>query len=108
MTDANRSLWKNLPRMFARPKREPFPGVIGTFMARDAFSAAATTIGLRPDDAVLLPAFLCKEVLKPFVGRSRVLFYDVSEDLSVDPGTIRAILAQETVRLLVIINYFGF
>jgi dTDP-4-amino-4,6-dideoxygalactose transaminase len=108
MTHANRPLWKNLPRMLSRPKTNPFPGVIGTFMARDALSAAATSIGLDPNEIVLLPAFLCKEVLKPFVGRSRVQFYDVNEDLAVDPATIRAAFEKNRVRLVVIINYFGF
>ena len=57
---------------------------------------------------MLLPAYLCKEVLRPFAGRSRILFYDVGDDLSVDPDVMKRLLERERVRLLLIINYFGF
>ena len=77
-------------------------------MARDALSLAASYLELTPDDVVLLPAYLCKEVLRPFAGRSRVLFYDVGDDLSVDPDVLRRRLDRQRVRLLLIINYFGF
>lgn len=83
-------------------------GYIGTFMARDALALAATYLQLAPDDVVLLPAYLCKEVLRPFVGRSRVLFYDVDDELNADPAAIKRSLQTQPVRLLVIINYFGF
>ena len=90
------------------PKADPFPGVIGTFMARDALSLAALYLELTRDDVVLLPAYLCKEVLRPFIGRSRVLFYDVDDELNADPAAISRLLATQPVRLVVIINYFGF
>jgi dTDP-4-amino-4,6-dideoxygalactose transaminase len=77
-------------------------------MARDALSLAAMYLELTRDDVVLLPAYSCKEVLRPFVGRCRLLFYDVEDDLSLDLGVIRGLLGREKVRLLLIINYFGF
>lgn len=85
-----------------------FPGVIGTFMGRDAISLAASYLGLKADDAVLLPAYLCEEVLRPFVGKTRVLFYDIREDLTVLPDEIRDKLKAAKVRLMILINYFGF
>ena len=77
-------------------------------MARDALALAGRYLDLKRDDTVLLPAYLCKEVLRPFAGKSRLLFYDVADDLSVGPDTIRSWLDRERVRLLVVINYFGF
>ena len=93
---------------FAARSRSPFSGFIGTFMARDALSLAALYLNLTRKDVVLLPAYLCKEVLRPFAGRSQVLFYDIGDDLSADPDVIRRQLDRERVRLLLTINYFGF
>ena len=97
-----------LRNLLRTPVGNPYSAFIGTFMARDALSLAATYLGLTRDDAVLLPAYLCKEVLRPFAGRCRVLFYDLEDDLSVDPARIERWLARERVRLLVIVDYFGF
>jgi perosamine synthetase len=80
----------------------------GTFMGRDALSLAARLLRLKSEDLVLLPAFLCREVVKPFVGKARVDFYDVQPDLSVDPQIIETRSADARVRAVVIINYFGF
>lgn len=102
-------LWgRHLARMLRTAKRNPFPGVIGTYMARDALSLAVTHLRLDSDDTVVLPAFLCREVLKPFVERTRVQFYDVSPRLAADPGQIKEALQSSRVRLLLMINYFGF
>jgi hypothetical protein len=78
--------------MLIPPKAPAFPDVIGTFMARDALALVASYLRLTRDDVVLLPAYLCREVLKPFGNRSRVLFYDVDTDLTVCPAAIRRIL----------------
>jgi dTDP-4-amino-4,6-dideoxygalactose transaminase len=105
---AGDSTLATLRNLLRRPETSPFSGFVGTFMARDALSLAATYLDLTRGHVVLLPAYLCKEVLRPFAGRSRLLFYDVADDLSVDPGTVKAVLARERVRLLLVINYFGF
>jgi perosamine synthetase len=76
-------------------------------MARDALSLAANCLRLDPHDVVVLPAFLCREVLRPFVGRSRLIFYDVGDDLTVQPDTIERLIERDRVRLVVTINYFG-
>jgi len=103
-----RSVFGILRNLVHTPESNPFSGFIGTFMARDALGLAGRYLDLKRDDTVLLPAYLCKEVLRPFAGKSRLLFYDVSDDLSVEPDTIRGWLDRERVRLLVVINYFGF
>lgn len=102
-------LWGDaLSNMLRVPKASPFPEVIGTFMARDALSLAATRLNFGVNDAVLLPAYLCREVLKPFLGKTRVEFYDVRPDLTVDPEEIRRKLTEKNVKAVLIINYFGF
>jgi dTDP-4-amino-4,6-dideoxygalactose transaminase len=102
-------LWGDaLSNMMRAPKSNPFPEVIGTFMARDALSLAAARLNFGSNDAVLLPAYLCREVLKPFLGKTRVEFYDVQLDLAVDPEEIRRKLKGKNVKAVLIINYFGF
>ncbi len=86
----------------------PFRDVIGTFMGRDAISLLISALRIRSNDAVLLPAFLCREVSKPFLGNASIEFYDLQSDLAVDPEVIRTALAKRHFRLVYIINYFGF
>jgi perosamine synthetase len=97
----------NLKRLLRPSGRVPFPDVIGTFMGRDALALAIATLDLSPNDVVLLPAYLCGEVLRPFAARTQVEFYDVRPDLSVDPEALRLKLT-ERVKAALIINYFGF
>lgn len=98
----------NFIKLLRPTRNNPFPGVIGTFMGRDAFRLAVSILGLKDKDVVLLPAYLCREVLKPFLGRCQVMFYEVQPDLSVDPEQIRCQLIKFPVKLVVLINYFGF
>lgn len=98
------------PNLFAmvRPAAASrFPDIIGTFMGRDALALAISALQLTADDVVLLPAYFCGEVLRPFIGKTRVGFFDVRPDLAVDPDVIRKRLTS-TVKAVLIINYFGF
>jgi perosamine synthetase len=98
-----------MPQQMRRsPIANRFPGVLGTFMGRDALALAVASLNLKPDDAVLLPAYLCREVVKPFLGRTRVLFYELGPELTAEPGIIDRKLSEERVKVLMIINYFGF
>lgn len=102
-------LWGSpLWNLIRPPKTNPFPDVIGTFMARDALALAANVLSLRADDVVVLPAYLCREVVKPFLGKAQIRFYDVGPDLSADPAEIEKSIAAGDVKAVVIINYFGF
>ncbi len=98
----------NLAKMLRAPRANPFPGVIGTFMARDALALGISLLGLNANDTVLLPAYLCREVAKPFLGKTRVEFYEVDADLTVNPSVVRSRLNETRARLIMIINYFGF
>lgn len=104
----NSPLRGNIGKMLLLPKANPFPEVIGTFMGRDALSLAVSLLDLGANDTVLLPAYLCREVLKPFLGKTRVEFYDIKPDLTVDPEEIKPKLDRNKVKMLMIINYFGF
>jgi perosamine synthetase len=84
------------------------PGVIGTFMGRDALALALSTLKLGPQDTVLLPAYTCQEVLKSFATRVNIEFYDVCADLTIDPDEIRPRLQRKKVGMLLITDYFGF
>ncbi len=98
----------NLKKLIREAKSNPCPGIIGTFMGRDALALAVSFLDLTPNDTVLLPAYLCREVLRPLSGKARVLFYDVKPDLTLDLQEIEQIVAKNRVKMMMIINYFGF
>ena len=98
----------NFKKLISAAETNPFPEIIGTFMGRDALSLAVSCLELKPEDTVLLPAYLCREVLRPFLGKTRVMFYDIRPDLAADPATIRQIVAKTKVKVMMIINFFGF
>jgi perosamine synthetase len=85
-----------------------FPGVIGTFMGRDALTLASSYLEVSPADRVLMPAYSCKEVLRPFLKRAQVEFYDVLPDLTIDVNDLRLKFGSGKYKALLIINYFGF
>jgi len=85
-----------------------FPGVIGTFMGRDALSLALISLNLDTRDTVLLPAYTCQEVLRSFVSKVGVAFYDVRPDLTIDPDEIRSKLKRGRIGMVLITDYFGF
>jgi dTDP-4-amino-4,6-dideoxygalactose transaminase len=85
-----------------------FPETIGTFMGRDALALAASYLAPDPESAVLLPAYNCPDVLRSFARANRVIFYDIREDLSIDPNVVTDSLRRNKVCALVLINYFGF
>jgi dTDP-4-amino-4,6-dideoxygalactose transaminase len=104
----SRMMGGSLGNILRVPKANAFPEVIGTFMGRDALSLAISCLDLGADDTVLLPAYLCREVLKPFLGKTRVEFYEVRSDLTIDPDEIKKRLERGKVKMMMIINYFGF
>ena len=96
------------PSLLRTPQALPIPNFIGTFMGRDALSAVPSLMNLEPGDTILLPAYLCGEVVRPFLGRCLVEFYEIGEDLTVDPNDIEERLQATKAKAVLIINYFGF
>jgi len=94
--------------MSTHTQNDPFPGVIGTFMGRDALELAVSALNLQRSDVALLPAYLCVEVLKPFLSRCQVVFYDIRPDASIDPSEIEQHLSRHHPKVVLFINYFGF
>jgi perosamine synthetase len=99
---------KNLIDMFRAGGTFPFPNVITTFMGRDAISLAVTFLQLGADDTVLLPSYTCLEAIKPFLKTTNVVYYELSQDLAADPEEIRRKCDQYRIKMVMIINYFGF
>ena len=85
-----------------------FPGMIGTFMGRDALSLALSSLKLDSRDKILLPVYTCQEVLKSFSKRVSIVFYDIRPDLSIDPDEIRAKLHDQKIGMMLVTDYFGF
>ena len=60
------------------------------------------------DNEVLLPSYLCEEIIKPFTEELfEVKFYRVNEELDVDLNDLRQKINKKT-RTVLFINYFGF
>jgi len=94
-----------IAKAFQVPK---LPGMLGTFMGRDALSLILSSLKLNSDDTVLLPAFTCQEVLRAFASRVNITFYDVCPDLSIDADVIKAHLSKRKTAMVLITDYFGF
>lgn len=108
---ANSEPTKSEPRKAesAGPLTNIPPDLFDTFMGRDALSLAISCLNLTQNDAVLLPVYTCQDVLKSFVAKCRVIFYDLNPDLSINPDHVRDRLrGREGVRMMLITNYFGF
>lgn len=75
---------------------------------RDALHHIIKTLGLADGERVLLPAYLCEDVVKPFLSHGlKVEFYSVGPDLQIDGEDLLGKLSEET-RVLLYIHYFGF
>jgi hypothetical protein len=88
---------------FLPPARTTFFG-----FARQALAEALRRAGVAPGDAVLLPGFICREVLASLAEVGAVpRYYDVDETLRTDEAALdRA--APVGARAVVAVNYFGF
>ena len=100
----------SLVRSRRRNTALPLEGPNTRFLAsgRDALHWIIRTLGLAAGDHVLLPAYLCEDVLRPFLAHGlRVEFYGIGANLQVDGPDLATKLSPET-RLVLYIPYFGF
>jgi len=73
-------------------------------LGRHALLAALNILQMRPGDVVLVPAFICRDLLAPIHALSAIpVFYEV--DRTMRPVNLPNI---EGVRALLAVNYFGF
>lgn len=98
-----------------RVRQTPFPLTAGVdrvhffSYCRYAIRAAVVTLGLRPGDKILAPAYICEAALLPFREFGiRVELFPVAEDFSVDPADVGRRLRSSAARLVLLVHYFGF
>lgn len=73
-------------------------------LGRHAIGAAIKSIGIKSGEAVLLPSFICKEVLAPiYECGAQPIFYDV--DRRLDPISLPI---TPNIKAIMAVNYFGF
>ena len=76
--------------------------------ARIALLAGMAKLGLKEDDIVLVPNYICNVVLAPMHYLNlRVQFYDVDRELRPDWSSVKKNMCEKAKALLVV-NYFGF
>ncbi len=97
-----------LKMMVRRGEKHHFQELIFTFMGRDAISFSIEFMGLTKNDRVLLPAYLCPEVLYPFAKRIQVRFYDIIPTAELNIDEIKKKIIEYNIKALFIIHYFGF
>jgi hypothetical protein len=96
---------------FSINKKNPnkdFQNVIFTLRGRDAISMAVKHFGLKKQDIVLLPGYLCKIIVDPFLDSFSPEYYDIGRDLSINTEVIESILCRHKVKVLYVIHYYGF
>jgi hypothetical protein len=76
--------------------------------AREALADFVRTVGMKPGDSVLLPAYICSAVLEPFATLGiKLLFYPLDESFAPDVKAVRELLMQKP-RAILLVHYFGF
>src|SRR3954469_22643195 len=78
--------------------------------ARSGIESCIELLGMKPGDAVLLPAFVAQGVIEPFrIKKINIVYYKSKADLKFDAADIRnKIENNKSIRSIVIIHYFGF
>ena len=74
---------------------------------RDALFYIIQVLNISKNHEVLLPSYLCEEVLKPFKNKTNVVFYELNKNLSINVDDIRSKISKHT-KIVLVIHYFGF
>jgi perosamine synthetase len=78
------------------------------FWARNAIYHGLKALNLSPGARILVPAYICRAAVEPIIAfGAQPIFYDVSQDCSLDMADIESKLGPNTQALLVV-HYFGF
>jgi len=85
-----------------------FQDVTLTLRGRDAISIAVRHFGLKKEDTMLVPAYSCGVIVRPFTENFSPEYYDIERDFSINPEIIESKLSTGKVKVLYIIHYFGF
>jgi len=74
---------------------------------RTAFKYGLIYLGLKKNDKIMLPEYLCDILLDPLEDLGiKPVFYQVNEDFTADWKSIKN-KYQKSVKALMVINYFG-
>ncbi len=98
----------SLKMMLSRGKNNYFQDIIFTFMGRDAIALSIEALDLTNKDKILLPAYLCPEILHPFIKKTQVKFYDINPDMTIDAHVVEKKIIEYNIKALFVIHYFGF
>ena len=79
-----------------------------TFMGRDAIRLAKNRFFNKENPIVLMPAYTCREVIRPFQNNMSLTFYDVKPNLEIDLDYIKAVIDKIDPSIFVLIHYYGF
>jgi len=75
---------------------------------RDCLYLIAKILDLKPEDQVLLPAFICGELVETLQSWGiHTVFYDINRDLTLSIEQIEACMTH-TIKAVVYVNYYGF
>jgi len=74
---------------------------------RDALLALTKGLRLSRGDELLLPSYICPEVIQALVPHVRVSYYPVKADLSIDVCSFKSCICPTT-RAVLLVHYFGF
>lgn len=79
-----------------------------TFSGKDSLRLIIKTLELNQKDEILLPSYLCKEILKPFKENNiKICFYKINKNFQTDLEDIKKKININT-KVLLVIHYFGF
>lgn len=91
-----------------RKPRSPDGLAYDFHLARNALFHATPALQLHPGDTVLVPAYVCRTAVQPFLARGiRCEYYRVGTDCRPDPEDLQRRLSP-AVRALLVVHYFGF
>jgi len=85
-----------------------FQDVTLTLRGRDAISIAVRHFGLKKKDTILVPAYSCRVIVKPFTENFSPEYYDIERDFSINTEAIESKLSTGKVKVLYVIHCFGF
>jgi perosamine synthetase len=100
--------WKTLLPRFRRDSSLARKLGRRVFLARNGIYHGLATLGIKPGDNVLVPAYHCKALVEPILQHgSEARFYDINLDLTANFEDVKEKIDQRT-KAILLIHYFGF
>ena len=74
---------------------------------RTAFKYGLIYLGLKKNDKIMLPEYICDILLDPLNDLGIIpIFYEINDDFTTNWKSLKK--CQKSVKAIVVINYFGF